>query len=474
MKFVVPPSGGFLKDRLKAALRASPDDRGVRRIRRAGLTGVATLLARGLTLSLGLVTLPLTSHYLGKERFGLWLTLGGFIAWFAVADLGLSNSLVNALSTAEGKDDDRGARQAVASAFWIVASIAVAAILLCLAVAPLIPWARIFKVESPQAIAEITPAVVVVLIFCALRLPASMAGSVYRAYQEGYVYQIWNGLGGLLAAIGLIVAIAARAGLPWLCAAFLGAMLMADLISAIHLFVRRREELSLWPRHFEWRRAKWLLRLGVQFWIAQMSAIVLLQTDLVIVSRLFGAGEVAGYGTTLRLFALIGIAQMAFISPLWAAYGEAAARGDTGWLSRTFRRSIRVSLSWSLAATALLFALTPLLFRWLVTPDVVSDPHLRLAVMITEVINSVTRCIAMLLNGLGAIRSQVIFGPVCGAANIALSLLLGRLIGAPGVAWATAICLSIFWVGVMGNDALRQLRTLRDEADLVIRKERWI
>jgi O-antigen/teichoic acid export membrane protein len=99
----------------------------------------------------------------------------------------------------------------------------------------------------------------------------------------------------------------------------------------------------------------------------------------------------------------------------------------------------------------------PFLFTLLVTPDVKSNTHLRLAMMITEIINSITRCIAVLLNGLGAVRTLAIIGPVSGLVNIALSLLLGESIGVPGVAWATAICLSLFWLGSAGRVALRQL-----------------
>lgn len=463
MKFVVPPSGGVLDKmgiRLKAGLQTQ-DERGQRRLFRAGLTGAATLLARGVTVSLGLITLPLTSHYLGKERFGVWLALSGFITWMAIVDFGLANSLINAISTADGKDDRKAAREAVASAFWLMTVIAALLILICLSLAPLVQWARIFNVESQQAAAEITPAVIVVLLFCVLRAPASIIGSIYQAYQEGYVYQIWNGVSGLLAAAGLVVAIQMQMGLPWLAAAFLGSMLLADALSAIYLFGWRREWLWPSPRHFDWPQARRLLGRGGQFWIAQVSTLMLLQTDLIIVSMMFGAGEVAGYGTTLRLFALIGAAQMAFIAPLWAAYGEASARGDVEWVSRTFGRSIRVSLLWSVAATAAMFVATPLLFRLLVTPDVISDPHLRLAIMVTEIINSVTRCIATLLNGLGATRPLAIIAPASGLANIALSVSLGRLIGAPGVAWATAICLAFFWIGLAGRVVPRQFEAMR-------------
>ena len=306
--------------------RSSEGDRSRRRFLRAGLTGAVTLVARGTTVLIGLVTLPLTSHYLGKERFGLWLTLSSFITWVSIADLGLSNSLINALSMADGKDDTTQAQQALASAFWMTLLIAAVLIVAVLLVVPLVNWPRVFNVVSPEAVREIAPALLVIFLFCALRLPSSIIGGVYQGYQEGYVYQLWNGLSGVLGAAGLIIAIKLQAGLAWLAVAFLGSMLLADLLSAIYLFGWRRKWLLPRWKFFDWRQAKSLLRQGGQFWIAQMSAVMMLQTSLLMVSVMFGAGESAGFGTTLRLFALVGAVQTAFVAPLWAAYGEAAAR----------------------------------------------------------------------------------------------------------------------------------------------------
>ncbi len=444
---------------------AASTERNRRRLARAGLTGVVTLAARGVTMLVGLVTLPLTSHYLGRERFGLWLTLSSFLAWITIADLGLSNSLINALSIADGTDDRKRARQAVASAFWMSLLVAVILIVAVIVAVPLVNWPQVFSVVSPEAAREVTPALIVILLFCALRLPASIIGCVYQGFQEGYVYQLWNGLSGLLGAAGLIVAIRAEAGLPWLAAAFLMSMLLADLMSAIYLFAFRRQWLLPRWKFFDWSQAGWLLKQGSQFWVAQMSAVMMLQTSLLIVSVIFGAGQSGGFGTTLRLFALIGAVQTAFVAPLWAAYGEAAARRDYDWLSLTFKRSVAISLVWSLPAAVAMFAAAPWLFKLLVTADVTADWHLRLAVMTTEVINSVARCVSTLLNGLGAVRSQAIFGPIGGLTNLLLSWLLAKWIGLPGVAWATAICLSLFWLGVMGSDALVRLRAMHKEVE---------
>lgn len=442
---------------------ATDIDRSQRRLHRAGLTGVATLLARGMTMVIGLVTLPLTAHYLGKERFGLWLTLSSFIAWVGVADLGLSNSLINALATADGSDDRKRAREAIASAFWITSLVALLLIAVGLIVLPLISWPGIFNVTAAETAHEIAPTVIVILIFSALRLPASIVGCVYHGYQEGYVYQLWNGLSGLLGALGLIAAIKLKAGLPWLALAFLASMLLADLLSAIYLFGWRREWLLPRWRYFRWPQSRQLLRQGGQFWIAGTSSVLMLQMDLFLVSIIFGAGAVAGFGTTMRLFALIGAAQLAFVAPLWAAYSEAAARRDFHWLAQTFNRSIKISLLWSLPAAIAMFIAMPWLFKLLLPADVTADWHLRLAVMTTEILNSVARCVSTLLNGLGAVRSQAILGPLGGAVNLLLSWLLAQWLGVPGVAWATALCLLSFWLVVMGNEARLRLRALNSE-----------
>lgn len=448
----------------KDMANADDAERGHRRLARAGLTGAATLAARGVTMLIGLATLPFTSHYLGKERFGLWLTLSSFIGWLSIADLGLSNSLINALSMADGSDDRIRARGAVASAFWMTAMVAAGLILTGLIALPLIDWPRVFKIASADAAREITPALSVILVFSALRLPGSIVGCIYQGYQEGYIYQLWNGLSGLLAAAGLITAIQFKAGLPWLAAAFLGSMLLSDLLGALYLFGWRRVWLLPRLKFFRWQQSRWMLRQGGQFWVAGISAVLMLQMDLMIVSAIFGPGAVAGFGTTMRLFVLVGAVQTAFVAPLWAAYGEAAARRDFQWLSETFWRSIKISLLWALPAAIAICLAMPWLLKLLVTADVTVDWHLRLALMTTEVINSIARCVSTLLNGLGAVRSQAILGPVGGAVNLILSWFLAKRLGVPGVAWATSICLLLFWVVVMGREALYRLREMNSEA----------
>src|SRR4051794_26485261 len=80
--------------------RSTEQARSRERFRRIGLTTIASLGARSIAFATGFVTVPLTLHYLGPERYGMWATLSSVIAMAAFADLGLGNGLLNALSAA--------------------------------------------------------------------------------------------------------------------------------------------------------------------------------------------------------------------------------------------------------------------------------------------------------------------------------------------------------------------------------------
>lgn len=429
------------------------DNHSKRRLFRAVLTGFVTLFSRGTATLLNLLLIPFTSHYLGKERFGLWLLLSSFIAWVSIADLGLTNSLVNALSRADGKNDTDLARESVASAFWIVAPIAILAILAILSVTPLVPWHHIFSLKSSKAIDEVGPSVIIFLLYCAIRIPASIVSCIYHAYQEGYLQHLWNFIGGLAGAAGLLLAIYFGSGLPVMAGSFVIGMLLVDFVSALYLFLFHRRYLFPAPGFFNRITARNLIKSGFLFWVAQISSVLLLQTGLVFVSVLYSASEAAAYGTMLRLFALVGAAQTAFISPLWAAYGEAMSRKDTRWIKNVFHNSLLFTLSWMIPSCGIVFYFLNTLFGWMLTADIVASPALGWPVMIGEIIGAVSRCISTFLNGLGIIKLQSIIGPVICIVNLILTWILGRKFGPPGIAWSTAISMFIFWPLVMGYQA---------------------
>ncbi|HEY9811606.1 MAG TPA: oligosaccharide flippase family protein [Halomicronema sp.] len=434
--------------------------RGEKRIWRAGLTGFSTLLVNGIKLIAGLVSIPLTAQYLGTERFGLWLTLSTFLTWVGIADLGLSNILVNAVAAADGQENHQKAKEAVSSAFWLMVGVALIVMTIFLNVHPLVEWERVFNVTSLQAKADAKDASLVIMIFFILRLPLSIPSRIYAAYQEGYLYEIWNGLISLISVIFLYFFIELRVDLPFLLVGFFGPQILGDTIVGIYLFGFRRKELRPKLKNFSVQTSKWLLANGGKLWIAQISSILIFQTDFIIISQLFGAFAVASYGVIWKLYNIILFPLSAFLNGLWPAYSEAFSGGDIPWIIKTFRKSVFISFSWALFAGIILLIASPQIIKIWVGNDAIPGTSLLLAMLFNTVLIAVAQCIAMLINGLGELNVQAIVSPLSAISNLSLSVLLGNFIGISGVAWATGICTLTFSLGIVGVSALNKLKYL--------------
>ncbi|MBS9383925.1 MAG: oligosaccharide flippase family protein [Dolichospermum sp. BR01] len=433
-------------------------ERGRQRIRRVGLTGITTLAVRGVSTLAGFVAIPLTAKYLETEKFGLWLILGSLLTWVTLVDLGLANSLTNALAISDAQENKQIAKEAVSSAFYLMLFIALILLILFLIVYPLISWERVFNIKSVMAKQEIGVSIFVCWILFLIRLPLSIPSRIYAAYQEGYLYQIWSAIGSLISVVSLIFAIHIHANLPLLIVAGFGTLLIGDILSAIHLFGFQRKWLIPKYKNFNFLQCKWLLKTGFQLWIAQISAILISQTDLIIVAQIFGVSKVASYGITLRLFSLIGYILYSFVASLWPAYSEASARGDYSWINRTFKMSVFIGFIWSACAGVLLVIFSPQLITLLVNKEAIPDSSLLFAMLFTTVLSAVAQCVAMLVNGLGELKLQTILSPVSAISNIMLSFFLGNSIGVSGVAWSTGICILVFSLAILGCDITNKLR----------------
>ena len=72
----------------------------------------------------GLITVPLTLSYLGVDKFGVWMTITGFVAFLSFTDFGLGVGLQNALSKCDGQENKKDTVYLVSAAMLMMLSIA--------------------------------------------------------------------------------------------------------------------------------------------------------------------------------------------------------------------------------------------------------------------------------------------------------------------------------------------------------------
>jgi O-antigen/teichoic acid export membrane protein len=459
-------SEGTGRDRLMRALIAAfrrPVDlqseagRAEQRDRVIGLTALASGLARAISILTTLAAVPLTLHYLGVERYGMWMTLSAFSALLSFADFGIGNSVLTAVARSSGRSDAADLRRQVSSAYAAMSAIALALLALLALGFPMVAWERLFNVASPLAVAEAGSATAVFFVILALSIPLGLVARVQLGLQDGVRANLWQG-GASLAALGaLLLAIRLEASLPWLVAALAGTPLLVNLINALDYFTRQRPELRPRLSAFDRGAIHKLSSDGTLFLVLQVCAAVMFQINALIIAQLLGPEAVANYAVPERLFAVLTTIASLILAPLWPAYGEAAARGNVVWLRRTLRRSLIYGIGTIAALSGLLVLTASSLLEWWVGDAVAVPFAVILGLGVWKVIEVGGSAVAMFLNGVNELRVQVVFAVITAAASLGLKLWWTPLFGIAGVIYATILAYAVLTVPFLGMASRRAL-----------------
>lgn len=441
--------------------RITIEDHRKRRVLNIIQSVVTNLGNKGVSMVVSFLSVPLTIRYLGPEQYGAWVTIGSLLAWLSLTDFGLGNGLTNAVTTAAGEDRPDLARMHLSNGIFLLAAIAGVTGLVVFAAWPFIDWAALFGIKSEAARAEIGPAMAAALGIFLLQFPLGMAAKVYLAYQEGRIGNYWAATGNILSLVALLIVTHTHGGLIWLVIALSGTSLMVNIANNLWVFVLHRPILSPRLRHVDFGTMRSLGKVGGKFFLIQIMALVVFQTDNLVVGHYLGSARVPEYSLTYTLFNYTSLPQAALFTYLWAAYTEAIARKDIAWVTRTFRLNLALGIAFTaVAVLAIAFIARPFI-GWWAGPTVVPSSALIAWMAAWSIINAFTNPIACLLASAAHLRAQIIYSAFSTVSNIALSIYLVQRWGVEGVIAATVISYAFFVCGPVYIDAQRLLGRLR-------------
>jgi O-antigen/teichoic acid export membrane protein len=407
--------------------------------------GVVTGLAsRVIGIFVSLLSVPLTIGYLGSERYGVWVLLSSLLAWVRLADLGIGGGLTSAIARALGSERPDLVRAHVSTAFALLAAISVVLGLFVVLVWPWIDWSAIFGINAEDARLEAPPAVAASIAIFLLAFPLSIVGTSYNAVQEGKLANYWGMAGNIASLFALVVVTHTRGGLVWLVIAVSGTGLVMNILSGVWFFTRCKPGMAPQIRAVRRESIRGLMQIGVPFFLIQIMALVVFQTDNLIIGHFLGAAQVPSYSLTYNLFGYTSLVQSIGFSYFWVAYTDAIVRHDIDWVRRTFRLNLALSLGFTLAAVVpLIFIARPFIMMW-TGGAVVPSLDLVLWIAAWSMINALCSPIASLLAAGSQMKAQLIYGAVAMVTNIFLSIYLVKLWGITGTIAATVIAYAIF------------------------------
>jgi O-antigen/teichoic acid export membrane protein len=368
---------------------------------------VANVISKGIAMLVMLLSVSWTLPYLGAERFGAWMTIASFVGMLIFLDLGIGNALTNHVATAAATEDSNSLAHTISGGLGLVFIVGVVvSVFLCVLVAVL-PWAVIIKVEEPLVQREIKDALFLFAILFGLSLFSNGVHRVFAGLQRSFEAHIAAAIGSALSILTLSWAVANEAGVSTLLLATLGWQSASSLILLCLLV--KRGQLRLKGINAAIHAGKTtLLRTGGLFFVLQVGTMVGWGADSVIISSTLGAAQVAVYSVAQRLFQLVSIPLSMANAPLWSAYANANACNDRHFIRKTLKRSILITATASVLGCVTLVAASQILIEWWTKNTIVVPMSLIMVFAIWTICESLGSALAMMLNGCGIVREQVI------------------------------------------------------------------
>jgi O-antigen/teichoic acid export membrane protein len=294
----------------------------------------------------------------------------------------------------------------------------------------------VFNLSSSEAIKEAGPAVAVFIACFALNLPLGIVQRVQSGYQQGYLSNVWQAVGSVLSLGGLLLVVSYRGGLPWLVLAVVGASVFATLVNWITEFGIARRWLMPAYRQVELQAVAKLAKIGFLFFILQATVAIAFASDNLVASQVLGPAAAARYSVAQRAFMLAPLIVGFIVAPLWPAYGEALARGDSAWVRKTFMRSIGVALSICVPLSACLVIFAGPIFTAWVGVSLTPPTGVTLGLGVWAILYTLGSAVAMLLNAANVVGFQVITAISLACTSIVFKILLAEHFGIAGIPWA--------------------------------------
>jgi len=432
------------------------------RFRRILMTGGSTAIVKVVSAVINLITVPLTVHYLGAERYGLWMAISSTLALMSFADLGLGNGLLNAVSKANGRGSIKDAQVAVSSTFYILFGIASFLFLVFISVYPFVSWERVFNVKSSLAIAESGPTMLALVVMLLINMPLGIIQRIQDGYQEGYKFQFWLILGSLLSFFGLLICIYFKSGLIWLVLAFSGGQLIATVLNGITLFNLKRKYLKPQFQHFDLNVGKLLIKSGLIFFLLGLFTLLGNTSDDIIIAQTLGASAIAGYEIVKKIF-LFSMFTQFIIQPLWPAFAEAMESGDIVWAKNTLKKGLLLSIiSGAIITLPLVIFGKQIILLW-VGPKFIPSWSLLLGFYAFIFISNYGGVMSTFLNSGPLLSKQLLIVGLSSISSVLLKIFFSIKIGVSGIIWATVISYLVFFIVPSYKLAFNYLNAIKND-----------
>lgn len=369
---------------------------------------LASFLIKGWSAVIVLLLVPVTLHCLGDYKNGIWLTISSMLLWIDNMDIGLGNGLRNKIAEYMAHHEVHRARQLVSSTFALLSCIIIPVILVLAVLILSCDTYQIFN-ASPSIISDLDTVLIVTVLLVCTTFVFKLIGNFYMGMQLPAVSNLLIAIGQTLALIGTyIVYWSGSHSLMYIAIVNTAAPLFVYLVAFPYTFLYKYPQLRPSFRLIDFKEAKAVVNTGIQFFIMQISSVILFMTSNILISNLFTPSMVTPYQITYRYFSILLVAFTVICMPFWNATTDAYERGDIEWI-RDATRKLRLMIIGIIACMTLMVVLSPWVYSIWIGDSITIDIRMSIVMASYIFILIYSMRYSYFINGIGKLRLQLIF-----------------------------------------------------------------
>src|SRR3569833_1926012 len=226
---------------------------------------------KGASVAIGFLLIPLTINYINTVQYGIWLTITSLVAWINNFDIGLANGLRNKIAHSMALNEEKKVIKYISTTYAIIFLIASGFFLIFFLGGSFLNWNSLLNTNGIGF--SLWPIVAITLASFCVQFALQPINSVLTAMHRPF------------------------------------------MSSLILLFSTTLKKYRPWFRSIDMSSAKSLLNMGGGFFFLQMGAMILYQTDNIVLTRIVGPGAVTTFNIAFKYFYVVNMLFAIILTP---------------------------------------------------------------------------------------------------------------------------------------------------------------
>ncbi len=398
---------------------------------------------------INLAFVPLLISYLGKQKYGIWLTISALISWMQMFDLGLGNGLKIKLTEAFSKKKIHEIKLLINAAYYFISLISIILITIFLVSNNFIAWEVVLGL-SKSFNGEYSMALNIIILSFLFLLIIKLVGVVYASLQLPYVDNLIKTISQIVFFLLVLFFYFLHLKPSLIKISFAAVIPLVLIYSSFNIYLFFKKAPGLFPRltNFSKETLKSIVYPGLSFFFIQISMVVLYSTDNVIIIKLISPEAVTNYNIAYKYFSLPFVVFTLYISTHWPAFIDALAKKDYPWIRKKTKIFNMLFILLILSYIFMFIIYNNVVALWIGKANIVIDPRLNIAMVVYFLISSYATIYTYLINASGKLRIQMLAYIIIAVINIPMSIFIVKQfnVGSAGVIMASGICLLLLLI----------------------------